>query len=70
MLIVDDTFSNIVVLREILSAYRLGYEAENEKPLIITIEEAYCGDSAKELCRAKRFDLIFMDEQMPNVNGF
>ena len=42
-MIVDDTLTNIVELREILRNYGQAYQEKENKPLIITIEEAYDG---------------------------
>ena len=61
---------NIVELREILRSYGTQYKMQQNKPLIITIEEAYDGPSACEKCKDTRYDLIFMDDEMPGQNGF
>ena len=57
-LIVDDEETNRIVL------------AETFRPIGVDIVEAGNGREAIELCRNNRFDLIFMDCQMPVVDGF
>ena len=62
VLIVDDTLMNIVELRESLRKYGSKYNTQENRPLIITIEEANDGQSAIDKCKDSRFDLIFMDD--------
>ena len=57
VLIVDDNEINLIVSGEILRAYR----AE------VTCAEG--GRSALDLCREKKFDLIFMGHMMPGMDG-
>jgi CheY-like chemotaxis protein/nitrogen-specific signal transduction histidine kinase/HPt (histidine-containing phosphotransfer) domain-containing protein len=58
LLIVDDDATNRVVLAETF---------RNAKAEIVT---AGNGRQAVEACRAGRFDLVFMDCQMPEMDGF
>ena len=56
-LIVDDIFMNRILLKEILkSVCPLIYEAEN-------------GKNAIEVIRSKKVDMVFMDIEMPVMNG-
>lgn len=57
-LLVDDTPTNLFLLETICQSVGLPYRtAEN-------------GREALELCRQQRFDLIFMDIQMPIMDGY
>jgi signal transduction histidine kinase len=58
VLLVEDNEINQIVAREILKSYGLD------------IELAIDGIQAIELTKHSHFDLIFMDLQMPNVDGF
>ena len=58
ILIVDDEPTNRMVLRE--SLHKAG----------VDVAEAVDGREAVELCRQTTFDLIFMDCQMPVMDGF
>jgi len=58
ILIVDDTPSNLRMMTLILE--RDGH----------TIKIAASADAAETLCRTERFDVVFMDLQMPEVDGF
>jgi signal transduction histidine kinase len=58
VLLVEDNEINQIVAREILKSYGLD------------IELAIDGMQAIELTKHSHFDLIFMDLQMPNVDGF
>jgi two-component system, NarL family, sensor histidine kinase BarA len=58
ILVVDDTPSNTKLIAEFL------------KHLHIDIVTCESGASALAHCKEKRFDLIFMDIQMPDADGF
>ncbi len=58
VLLVDDTLTNLFLLETICQSVGLPYRtAEN-------------GREALELCRQQHFDLIFMDIQMPIMDGY
>lgn len=59
VLIVDDHPANLMVLKKLVSSYKY-------KDII----EASSGSEAVELYRASKPEIIFMDCQMPNMNGF
>jgi len=58
ILVVEDNVINQIFIKEIFSVY-------NKKD----IEIAYNGLEAVEMCKNKLYDLIFMDVQMPVMNG-
>lgn len=58
ILVVDDTPSNSKLIAEFL------------KPCPIDVITCESGAKALALCREKRFDLILMDIQMPDADGF
>ena len=58
VLLVEDNEVNQIVAREILKSYGLNVELATD------------GMQAIELTKHSHFDLIFMDLQMPNVDGF
>jgi CheY-like chemotaxis protein len=58
VLVVDDTPSNLRVMTLMLQ--REGH----------TVRTAPGSAEAEELCRTEVFDLIFMDLQMPEIDGF
>jgi two-component system LytT family response regulator len=41
-----------------------------QRPELITIEEAASGREALEKLRAKKYDLVFLDVEMPGMSGF
>lgn len=57
ILIVDDNKINLKVLRKILVHFD------------VSVTQANSGKEAVELCQDNRFDLIFMDIQMPEMDG-
>ena len=56
-LVVDDNSINAMLLRTLLERYGL------------VVEEAYDGDDALAQARARDFDFVFMDMQMPRMDG-
>ncbi|WP_410222103.1 PAS domain S-box protein [Pedobacter sp.] len=58
ILIVDDNEINILIAQRILSKWGLN------------IEHAIDGYKALEMVKNKKYDLIFMDINMPGINGF
>jgi len=60
VLIVDDSSTVRAVVRKVLQASRCKLEAE----------EAADGSAAIELAKKKRFDIVFLDCQMPGIDGF
>ena len=57
ILIVDDNVINLTVAEGLL------------KPLHMRIDKATSGKQAVEMVSAKRYDLVFMDHMMPEVDG-
>lgn len=57
ILVVDDTPANLVVVKQLL------------KKTLMEIDTATGGNEAIRLCRRKRYDLIFMDHRMPELDG-
>ncbi len=57
VLIVDDNVINLTVAEGLL------------KPLEMKIEKATSGKQAVEMISAKRYDLVFMDHMMPEMDG-
>jgi CheY-like chemotaxis protein len=60
VLVVDDSSTVRTVIRKVLQASRCKLEAE----------EAADGSIAVELAKKKRFDIVFLDCQMPGIDGF
>jgi CheY-like chemotaxis protein len=60
VLIVDDSSTVRSVIRKVLLASRFKLE----------LEEAVDGSVAIQLAKQKRFDIVFLDCQMPGVDGF
>src|SRR5215212_6887848 len=60
VLIVDDSSTVRSVVRKVLQASRCKLEAE----------EAADGTVAIELAKKQRFDIVFLDCQMPGIDGF
>ena len=60
VLIVDDSSTVRSVIRKVLQASRFKLEAE----------EAADGSVAIELAKKQRFDIVFLDCQMPVIDGF
>ena len=58
ILIVDDDLKYCQTLRDILE--QGGF----------SVDEAYDGDEACEIMKKKHYNLIFMDIEMPNLDGF
>ncbi|MCR4779778.1 MAG: response regulator [Ruminiclostridium sp.] len=56
-LVVDDEPMNLTVARSILKRYG------------INVSTAGSGTEAVEMCREKRFDIVFMDHMMPGMDG-
>jgi hypothetical protein len=59
VMVVDDHPVNLLFMRKVLK--KLGFK---------NVEEAYSGKEAVEKAAAQRFDLVFMDCQMPEMDGF
>ncbi len=57
ILIVDDTVMNLTVARGLL------------KNTYINIDTAVSGEEAIEMCKANKYDIILMDQRMPNMDG-
>jgi CheY-like chemotaxis protein len=60
VLIVDDSSTVRSVVRKVLQASRCKLEAE----------EAADGSAAIDLAKKQRFDIVFLDCQMPGIDGF
>ena len=60
VLVVDDSSTVRSVVRKVLQASRCKLE----------VEEAGDGSAAVELAKNKRFDIVFLDCQMPGIDGF
>jgi len=60
LLIVDDSSTVRAVIRKVLQASRFKFETE----------EAADGLTAVELAKKQRFDIVFLDYQMPGIDGF
>ena len=60
VLVVDDSSTVRSVVRKVLQASRCKLEAE----------EAADGSAAIELAKKQRFDIVFLDCQMPGLDGF
>ena len=60
VLVVDDSSTVRSVVRKVLQASRCKLEAE----------EAADGSAAIELAKKQRFDIVFLDCQMPGIDGF
>ena len=58
ILLIEDNPTNIKIASAMLK--RLGFE----------VEHALDGEQAIQLCRAKKYDCILMDIQMPGMDGF
>jgi len=58
ILLVDDTKTNRIIGKKIL------------EKLDANVMLAESGEEAIEVCRNNRFNLIFMDIEMPGLNGF
>ncbi|MCR5717661.1 MAG: response regulator [Oscillospiraceae bacterium] len=56
-LVVDDELMNLTVARSILKRYG------------IQVTTAHSGHEAIALCRTRRFDIVFMDHMMPEMDG-
>lgn len=59
ILVVDDHPINLLFMRKVLK--KLEFE---------DVDEASCGREAIELTSQKKYDIIFMDCQMPDIDGF
>lgn len=57
VLVVDDMLLNITVFKGLL------------KNTCVQIDEATGGEKALEMCRNKKYDIIFLDHLMPGMNG-
>jgi DNA-binding NtrC family response regulator len=60
LLIVDDSSTVRSVIRKVLQASRFKLDAE----------EAANGSAAIELAKKRRFDIVFLDYEMPGTDGF
>lgn len=56
-LVVDDSRVNLKVIRKVLENYGL------------KVDEADGGEKSIELCSNKQYDMVFMDQMMPGVDG-
>lgn len=63
ILIVEDNATNRLMLSSLLQSYA------NENQLTFDITEAEDGVVAVEKCTVVQYDLVFMDINMPNMNG-
>ncbi len=63
ILIVDDNSNNRLILRLMLDEY------EELNDVKFDIQEAEDGQIAIDMCQANKFDIVFMDIMMPNVDG-
>ncbi len=57
VLLVDDNRMNLKVIHKILSKYEM------------TVTEADCGVDAIEYCRKNEYDIVLMDQMMPEMDG-
>jgi len=57
VLVVDDNAMNLKVFRSLL------------KPTQVRVTEADCGKKALALAEGERFDMVFMDHMMPDMDG-
>lgn len=57
VLAVDDTVMNLTVIKGLLKRTR------------VQVEEAQSGRECMEMCRKKRYDIIFLDHRMPEMDG-
>ena len=57
ILVVDDTKMNVIVVENLL------------KKTLVKIDVAFNGPDSIELCKENKFDLIFMDQRMPGMDG-
>jgi CheY-like chemotaxis protein len=64
ILIVDDNKNNRMILNLLLEDY-----LDENSGIEFNIEEAANGQIAVDMCREQRFDLVFMDIMMPEMNG-
>ena len=60
LLIVDDSSTVRSVIRKVLQASRFKFETE----------EAADGSAATQFAKKQRFDIVFLDHQMPGLDGF
>lgn len=56
-LVVDDSIVNLKVIRKILENYGL------------KVDDSSSGEKAVEMCQNKHYDMIFMDQMMPGMDG-
>ena len=63
VLLVDDNASNLSLLHTLLEQFNYEYT------WVIKIESVNSGDKAIELCKINNYDVIFMDINMPGING-
>jgi len=63
VLVVDDNANNRLILRLMLDDY------EEQNDINFDISEAEDGQVAIDMCAINKYDLIFMDIMMPNVDG-
>ena len=63
ILIVDDDYSNLTMFSLLLEGFKFEYKIDLD---INTIQD---GNSAIELCKVQKYDLIFMDINMIGIDG-
>jgi len=63
ILIVDDDMSNLSLLHTLLEQFKFEYT------WAITIESVNSAEKAIQLCNINHYDAIFMDINMPGING-
>lgn len=63
ILLVDDNSDNLLLLHTLLDQFNYEYVWG------IKIESVDCGYKAIELCKFNNYDIIFMDINMPGING-
>jgi signal transduction histidine kinase len=64
ILIVDDIENNAILLKSILQNISLKYNCN------LTIDIALNGEQSINLCKINKYDLIFMDINMGNIDGY
>lgn len=63
ILLVDDNAANLLLLHTLLEQFNYEYTWS------LKIESVNSGDQAIELCKINKYDIIFMDINMPGISG-
>lgn len=63
VLLVDDNFLNLSLLRALLEQFNYEYTWS------IKLESVNSGEQAVELCKINKYHIVFMDINMPGING-